>query len=393
MKTLFGMIITMSFMFAGAAQAGALMSMEDCRDALYEGGGAHSLGDAAAVCQQRRDAAFVGCVQDRYQDSNQSHTFASATSLCQSRVINYVRVCQDYMSRVTGMDYGVAGTLCQGNNTAALTSCIVEAKKLGFNIGRSVQLCQWTTERPVYLCTGRLIRENGYHQEQALMQCYSEFNRDELNGQGVNFRQVERERQQRFQQQQQEAARRASEQRAQAASRAAEQRAQAAERAADQREQSAQRREREEQRAADQREKQQQRLQDEARREQNKTYRPPAPPPPVRTQNIPVVDKSQPVQPAQPTKPVVRSEPVKQTPAKPVQAKPVEEKPAKPVKPTEPAKPSAPYQDDSSELPPSVRPEDSANHKSSEKPTTVPTADCKATNTCDNGVIVDLPNL
>src|SRR5688572_7900890 len=111
MKTLFGMIITITFMFAGAAQAGQLMSMDDCRDALYEGGGAHSLGDAAAVCQQRRDAAFVGCVQDRYQDSNQSHTFASATSLCQSRVINYVRVCQDYMSRVTGMDYGVAGTL------------------------------------------------------------------------------------------------------------------------------------------------------------------------------------------------------------------------------------------------------------------------------------------
>lgn len=376
MKTLFGMIITMTFMFAGAAQAGQLMSMEDCRDALYEGGGAHSLGDAAAVCQQRRDAAFVGCVQDRYQDSNQSHTFASATSLCQSRVINYVRVCQDYMSRVTGMDYGVAGTLCQGNNTAALTSCIVEAKKLGFNIGRSVQLCQWTTERPVYLCTGRLIRENGYHQEQALMQCYSEFNRDELNGQGVNFRQVERERQQRFQQQQQEAARRASEQRAQAAQRAADQ--------------AAQRREQAEQ---------QQRRQDDARREQNNTYRPPAPPPPVRTQNIPVVDKSQPVQPAQPTKPVVKQEPVKQEPVKqapvkkPVQAKPVEEKPAKPVKPTEPAKPSAPYQDDESDLPPSIRPEGSADHKPSDKPTTVPTSDCKATNTCDNGVIVDLPNL
>lgn len=371
MKTLFGMIITMTFMFAGAAQAGQLMSMEDCRDALYEGGGAHSLGDAAAVCQQRRDAAFVGCVQDRYQDSNQSHTFASATSLCQSRVINYVRVCQDYMSRVTGMDYGVAGTLCQGNNTAALTSCIVEAKKLGFNIGRSVQLCQWTTERPVYLCTGRLIRENGYHQEQALMQCYSEFNRDELNGQGVNFRQVERERQQRFQQQQQEAARRASEQRAQAAQRAADQ--------------AAQRREQAEQ---------QQRRQDEARREQNNTYRPPAPPPPVRTQNIPVVDKSQPVQPAQPTKPVVKQEPVKQAPVKkPVQAKPVEEKPAKPVKPTEPAKPSAPYQDDESDLPPSIRPEGSANPKPSDKPTTVPTSDCKTTNTCDNGVIVDLPNL
>jgi hypothetical protein len=391
MKTLFGMIITMSFMFAGAAQAGALMSMEDCRDALYEGGGAHTLSDATAVCYERRDEAFVGCVQDRYQDSEQSHTFNSAVSLCQSRVINYVRVCQDHMYRQIGIDWGVAKTLCEGTNTNAITNCLVDAKRLGFNIGRSVQLCQWTTERSVYLCTDRLIRANGYNNEQALMQCYSEFNRDELNSQGVNMRQVEREQRQ----QQQEAARRAAEQRAQAAQRAAAQREQAAQRAADQRES---------QRAADQRA-EQQRRQDEARREQNNTYRPPVPPPPVRS-GVPVVDKGQPVTPARPVvkpapaaPPIVKQEPVKPVakPTEPKPAKPAENKPAKPVetKPSQPAKPSAPYQQDESELPPSVRPESSANKPAApEKPTPVPTADCKATNTCGNdGVIVDLPNL
>lgn len=363
MKTLFGMIITMSFMFAGAAQAGALMSMEDCRDALYEGGGAHSLGDATAVCYERRDEAFVGCVQDRYQDSNQSHTFHSATSICRNRVVDYVRVCQDHMNRLTGIDWGVAKTLCEGTNTNAITNCIVDAKKLGFNIGRAVQLCQWTTERSVYLCTGRLVRADGYRNEQALMQCYSEFNRNELNSQGQNKYQVERE-----QRQQQQEARRAAEQRA------------ADQRAADQRRQDA--------------------------------YRPPAPPPPVRSeqQHIPVVDKGQPVQPAKPvvkpapakpepekpvTKPAAPAKPVEK-PTKPAADKPVEEKPAKPVKPTAPAKPSAPYQEDT-ELPPSIRPDDSASNKPApaapEKPTPVPTADCTATNTCNDGVIVDLPNL
>jgi hypothetical protein len=403
MKTLFGMIITMTFMFAGAAQAGPLMSMEDCRDALYEGGGARTLGDATAVCYERRDEAFVGCVQDRYQDSAQSHTFNTAVSLCRTRVVDYVRVCQDHMYRLTGIDWGVAKTLCEGTNTNAITNCIVDAKRLGFNIGRSVQLCQWTTERSVYLCTERLIRANGYNNEQALMQCYSEFNRDELNGQGVNMRQVEREqREQR--QKQQEAARRADE-RDEAARAAADRHAQAAQRAADQRAEAARR-------AADQRE--EQRRQDQDRRDQNNTYRPPAPPPPVRTQHIPVVDKGQPVQPARPVvkpapaaPPVVRQEPVKPV-TKPVEskpAKPVEQKPAppvKPVKPTVPAKPSAPYQEDDSDLPPSVRPEDSANNNkpappaapAPEKPTPVPTADCNATKTCGNdGVIVDLPNL
>lgn len=392
MKTLFGMIITMTFMFAGTVQASALMSMEDCRDALYEGGGAHSLGDATAVCSERRDEAFVGCVQDRYQDSNQSHTFHSATSICRNRVVDYVRVCQDHMNRLTGIDWGVAKTLCEGTNTNAITNCIVDAKRLGFNIGRSVQLCQWTTERSVYLCTDRLIRAGGYHKEQALMQCYQEYNRNELNSQGANVRQIERE-------QRQQEARRAADQRA-ADQRVADQRA-AAQRAADQRAA--------DQRAASQRA--EQRRQDEARRDQrdnNNTYRPPAPPPPVRSerQHVPVVDKGQPVQPAKPVvKPApAKPEPVKPVtkptvPAKPVEAKPVEQKPAqpaKPVKPTAPAKPSAPYQDDS-ELPPSIRPEDSANkpaQPAAEKPTPVPTADCKATNTCGNdGVIVDLPNL
>lgn len=329
MKTLFGMIITMTFMFAGTAQAGVpLMRMNDCRDALYEGGGAHSLGDAAAVCSQRRDQAFVACVQDRYQDSNQSHSFATAVSICRTRIVDYQRVCQDHMSRVTGMDWGVAGTLCQGNNTAALTNCIVDAKRLGFNIGRAVQLCQWTTEKAVYLCTEREMRESRYSNEAALSQCYSDFNRGELDSRGVNFREVERERQQ-------EAARRAAEQRA-------EDRAE------------------------------QQRRQDEIRREQNQTYRPPAPPPPVRSeqQHIPVIDKGQPLSPAPaPRKAQVKEtpkvEPVRTEPAKPVE-KPVVAKPAAPVN----AKPSAPVE---------------------EVPTTVPT--CKANNSCNDGVIVDLPNL
>lgn len=354
MKTLFGMIITMTFMFAGTVQAGIpLMSMENCRDALYEGGGAHTLRDATAVCYERRDEAFVGCVQDRYQDSNQSHTFATAVSTCRTRVVDYLRVCQDHMSRVTGMDWGVAGRLCQGENTAALTNCIVDAKRLGFNIGRSVQLCQWTTERSVYLCTSRVIRENGYSNEQSLSQCYSEFNRGELNNQGLNLRQIERERQQ-------EAARRAAEQRA------AQQRA--------------------EQRAAEQRAEQRedQRRQDEARREQNNPYRPPAPPPPVRSQpqqNIPVIDKSQPVTPA----PVVtKPTPVKQAPVKtePVKVAPVKTEPTKPIgKPAKPvvAKPATPAKP--AEVP------------VEEVPTPLPTADCKVTNSCDGGVIVDLPNL
>lgn len=356
MKTLFGMIITMTVLFAGAAQAGQLMSMEDCRDALYEGGGAHTLGDATAVCYERRDEAFVGCVQDRYQDSAASHTFASATSLCRTRIPDQVRICQDRIYRATGIDYGVAKNLCQGPNPTAITNCVVDAKRLGFNIGRSVQLCQWTTEKAIYLCAENAIRRNGYQNEQALMQCYSEYDRGELDSQGLNARQIELERQK-------EAARRAAEQRAE-----------------------------------------QQRREDQARRD---TYRPPAPPPPVRPVrpgSIPVVDKGQPVTPVQP-KPAKPAAPA--APSAPA-AKPAEPvKPVAPVKPkpAEPAKPSAPYQDDS-ELPPSVRPGDSNN-----KPTPVPAKpapavpvkpaptspaaeDCKATNTCGNdGVIVDLPNL
>lgn len=165
------LIVSLSFLMTCFASAETTETVYQCADKFYESAGAATKRIAIEQCEKRRDTRFVQCVVNSYNNLAFNHSFESAVANCNVRVPLLTR---------------------------ELKECLVVLQAAQFSSARALQLCEWvapTRTLSIPKCVLRNMQkaENRETNEQLILSCYSQFERFELNKDGVNVEEVERQ--------------------------------------------------------------------------------------------------------------------------------------------------------------------------------------------------------
>lgn len=150
----------------GFAQTGKL-SVDQCATQIYENTSA-SLSGARQFCEDRRDAKFIGCVIDLYNDLDQDHDLPSAEIECNRRLQHPLQ-----------------------------NQCYAILERAQFSRINTENTCQWALEATnnlsVVKCAARL-RSYGNEQTNSVNICWGQYKDGELNSEGFNKVEIERQR-------------------------------------------------------------------------------------------------------------------------------------------------------------------------------------------------------
>lgn len=150
----------------GFAQTGK-MSVDECATEIYENTSA-SYGGAREFCMDRRDAKFIGCVIDLYNDLDQDHTLPSAEIECNRRLRHPLQ-----------------------------NQCYAILQRAQFSAINTENTCQWALEATnslsIVKCAARL-RSQGNEQVNSVNVCWGQYKAGELTAEGLNKVEIERQR-------------------------------------------------------------------------------------------------------------------------------------------------------------------------------------------------------
>jgi hypothetical protein len=163
-------LVSLSFLMTSFAFAETTDTVYQCADKFYESAGAATKRVAIEQCEKRRDTRFVQCVVSSYNNLAFNHSFESAVANCNVQIPLLTR---------------------------EMKECLAVLQSAQFSSSRAIQLCEWvapTRTLSIPKCVLRNMQkaENRETNEQLILSCYSQFERFELNKEGVNVEEAER---------------------------------------------------------------------------------------------------------------------------------------------------------------------------------------------------------
>lgn len=164
--------LTFCLLMTTIAVAETAGTVYQCADNFYELAGASNKKIAMEQCQKRHDLRFVQCVVSSYNNLAFNHTFESAIANCNVQIPLLTREAKE---------------------------CLGILKSAQFAPARALELCEWV--RPsktlsIPKCVLKNLKKSGNRQtnEELVISCYEQFERFELNKEGDNVEEIERQR-------------------------------------------------------------------------------------------------------------------------------------------------------------------------------------------------------
>ncbi|GEM_PF-4347493 len=165
-------LLSFGFLMTNVALAETTDTVHQCANKFYESAGAPTQRIAQEQCEKRQDARFVQCVVNSYNNLAFNHSFESAVANCNVQI--------PLLSRET-------------------KECLGILKSAQFSSARALQLCEWveptrTLSIPKCVLRNMLKAGNRQSNEQLILSCYDQFERFELNKEGENVEEIERQK-------------------------------------------------------------------------------------------------------------------------------------------------------------------------------------------------------
>lgn len=164
--------ISFCLLMTSIAFAETTDTVYQCADKFYESAGAPTKRAALEQCEKRRDTRFVQCVVNSYNNLAFNHSFDSAVANCEVQIPLLTR---------------------------EMKECMTILKSAQFSAARAMQLCEWvepTRTLSIPKCVLRNMQkvDNRQSNEQLILSCYNQFERFELNKEGENVEEIERQK-------------------------------------------------------------------------------------------------------------------------------------------------------------------------------------------------------